>query len=265
MANTQTGGGRTSKYMFRDATSRGRPTAQSWNYMSFPLRVATLAAFAITAIAAAMASDASFAGVAGASSDSIPVAIRTPQDAPLSNSSGDNTGKPGVTFAAPGEIVQPLTSGATPAPATAADAASAVSAPSSLAALVTEQGAPEELTEQMQCLAGAVYFESKGESLAGQLAVARVIINRVKSGRFADSLCGVVYQPGQFSFVRGRAMPAIATAGRAWREAVAISQIAIEDSWNSLAEGALFFHARRVSPGWGKAKVALIDNHVFYR
>ena len=46
---------------------------------------------------------------------------------------------------------------------------------------------------------------------------------------------------------------------------VAIAQIAMDDSWNSRAEGALFFHARRVSPGWGKAKLAMIDNHIFYR
>jgi spore germination cell wall hydrolase CwlJ-like protein len=117
----------------------------------------------------------------------------------------------------------------------------------------------------MKCLAGAVYFESKGESLEGQLAVARVIINRAKSGRFADSLCGVVYQPSQFSFVRGHGMPPIREESRSWREAVAIAQIAADDSWDSLAEGALFFHARRVAPGWGKARLASIDNHIFYR
>src|SRR3546814_4388492 len=74
----------------------------------------------------------------------------------------------------------------------------------------------------MKCLAGAVYFESKGESLEGQLAVARVIINRARSGRFADSLCGVIYQPGQFSFVRGNGMPSIRLGSESWREAVAI-------------------------------------------
>lgn len=135
----------------------------------------------------------------------------------------------------------------------------------SLAALVDAQSAPGELDGEMQCLAGAVYFESKGESLEGQLAVARVIINRAKSGRFASSLCGVVYQPSQFSFVRGQSMPTIRTGSESWREAVAIAQIAMEDSWDSRAEGALYFHARRVSPGWGKAKLASIDNHIFYR
>ncbi len=60
-------------------------------------------------------------------------------------------------------------------------------------------------------------------------------------------------------------MPPIRIESNAWREAVAIAQIAMDDSWNSRAEGALFFHARRVSPGWGKAKLAMIDNHIFYR
>ena len=57
--------------------------------------------------------------------------------------------------------------------------------------------------EALECLAGAIYFESKGEPLTGQLAVAEVIINRAKSGRFPTDVCAVVKQRGQFSFVRG--------------------------------------------------------------
>ena len=117
----------------------------------------------------------------------------------------------------------------------------------------------------MRCLAGAIYFEAKGESLPGQLAVGRVVVNRAKSGRFPDSYCGVVYQRSQFSFVRGRTMPAIRTNSQDWREAVAIARIADAGSWESPAEGALFFHATRVSPGWRLARVTRIDNHVFYR
>ncbi len=167
--------------------------------------------------------------------------------------------QPAVIFAAPREVAQPLVTEKTPFSEDGSVKAQ------SLADLVDAQGAPEAVDGDMKCLAGAVYFESKGESLEGQLAVARVIINRARSGRFADSLCGVVYQPGQFSFVRGRAMPPINLAGESWREAVAIARIAMDDSWDSKAEGALFFHARRVSPGWGKAKLASIDNHIFYR
>ena len=135
----------------------------------------------------------------------------------------------------------------------------------SLAQLVSMHAIPDQMDEEMRCLAGAVYFESKGETLNGQLAVAKVVIARRDSGRFADSLCGVVYQRSQFSFVRGGRMPAIPTASHDWAEAVAIAQIALKDAWESPVEGALFFHARHVSPGWRMQRLAAVDNHIFYR
>lgn len=218
--------------------------------MSFRLKAAIVAAFALSATAAVTATDMSSASEAAPSVISL-----SGTGAPLATPSAG--AKPAVIFAAPREVAQPL------APHSDSDDADVRA--NSLSALVDAHGAPEELDGDMRCLAGAVYFESKGESLEGQLAVARVIINRAKSGRFASSLCGVVYQRGQFSFVRGRGMPAIPMSSESWREAVAIAQIAMEGQWDSPAEGALFFHARRVSPGWGKTKLAAIDNHIFYR
>ena len=135
----------------------------------------------------------------------------------------------------------------------------------SLSELVRAHGAPDELNSEERCLAGAVYFESKGESLEGQLAVARVVMARAKSGRFPTSLCGVVYQKSQFSFVRGGKMPPINTGSLHWRNAVAITRIALDGSWKSPVEGALFFHARYVSPGWRLKRIGSIDNHIFYR
>lgn len=154
-------------------------------------------------------------------------------------------------------VVQPLPADETPErPLAAAD---------SLAELVSETPTDGEMSNDMRCLAGAIYFESKGEPLEGQLAVGRVIVNRAKSGRFPATYCGVVYQPSQFSFVRGGQMPAIKTGSIAWREARAIAQIAHDGSWESPAKGALFFHARHVSPGWRLTRVAQVENHVFYR
>jgi N-acetylmuramoyl-L-alanine amidase len=121
------------------------------------------------------------------------------------------------------------------------------------------------LDSELRCLASAIYFEARGESLDGQLAVGRVVVGRANSGRFPASYCGVVFQPSQFSFVRGRTMPAVAEASAAWQRAVAVARIADEGSWQSQAEGALFFHATHVSPGWRKQRLARIDNHVFYR
>jgi spore germination cell wall hydrolase CwlJ-like protein len=136
---------------------------------------------------------------------------------------------------------------------------------SSLRQLVKQQSVGGALGKQMQCLAGTVYFESKGESLAGQLAVARVVMARASSSRFPNSICGVVYQRSQFSFVRGGRMPRINTGGQHWRNAVAISKIAMNNGWKSPVEGALFFHARYVSPGWRLKRIPTIDNHIFYR
>ena len=136
---------------------------------------------------------------------------------------------------------------------------------SSLAALVTAQPQLSDLPRELGCLAGAIYFEAKSESLAGQLAVGRVIVARSKSGRFPNSYCGVVYQPSQFSFVRGTAMPGISKASKQWKNAVAVAQIAHSGTWRSPVEGALYFHAAYVSPGWRLKRVGQIENHVFYR
>lgn len=135
----------------------------------------------------------------------------------------------------------------------------------SLGAAVAAQDTPGSLDRELECLAGATYFESRGEPLEGQLAVAEVIINRAESGRFADSICGVVHQRGQFSFVRGGKMPSINRNSRAWREALAVAQVAQDEEWESSASDALFFHARRVSPKWRLKRVAAVGNHIFYR
>jgi N-acetylmuramoyl-L-alanine amidase len=135
----------------------------------------------------------------------------------------------------------------------------------SLASLVQQTPTPTDLSSELACLAGAIYFEAKGETLAGQLAVGRVIVARSKSGRFPASYCGVVYQRSQFSFVRGHSMPAINKSGRAWTEAARIARIAHEGSWKSPVEGALYFHAARVSPGWRLTRLARVDHHIFYR
>ena len=135
----------------------------------------------------------------------------------------------------------------------------------SLAQLVSDYAGADTPDEETDCLARAVYWEAKGEPLAGQLAVADVIINRAQSGRFASTICGVVRQRGQFSFVHGGAIPAAPQGSRDWRTAVAIAQIARQDLAQDAAPHALFFHARSVRPGWRLVRVAALGNHVFYR
>ncbi|MEL6528419.1 MAG: cell wall hydrolase [Pseudomonadota bacterium] len=138
---------------------------------------------------------------------------------------------------------------------------------SSLRELVASVNPPAELSEQMRCLAGAIYFESRGEPLAGQLAVANVVINRSEDRRFPASYCGVVYQRAQFSFVKNGRMPNIRTGSAAWKRAKAIARIAHDGLWESEAGDAVYFHAKYVRPKWSyrKTRTAQIDTHIFYR
>ena len=121
-------------------------------------------------------------------------------------------------------------------------------------------------TAELECLAGAIYFESKGEPLEGQLAVAEVVLNRTRSGKFPTTICGVVKQRHQFSFVRAGRFPPIARASAAWRKAVAMAHIALDDLADSRAQKAMFFHATYVRPSWrGLTRVAQVGRHIFYR
>ena len=158
------------------------------------------------------------------------------------------------------EVVQPL-------PTAEPDETPVLTEAGSLHELVGMIDTDVPMDSEMRCLAGAVYFEARGEPLAGQLAVAQVIINRTEDGRFPRSYCGVVTQPGQFSFMRGTRMPAVREGTAAWTRAIAVARIADKGLWESPAEDAVFFHARHVSPGWSRTKTRLaqIDRHIFYR
>ncbi|MET1110815.1 MAG: cell wall hydrolase [Allosphingosinicella sp.] len=169
-----------------------------------------------------------------------------------------------------GAALEPAASplGAPPPAASAPPAPVEIEEPAirrSLAELVAEHASTRTSDAQHECLAGAVYFEAKGEPLNGQLSVAEVILNRARSGRFPASACGVVKQRGQFSFIRGGRFPAIARASLAWKRAVAIAHIAVQDLADGPAPKALFFHAKRVSPRWRLTRVAAVGNHIFYR
>lgn len=141
----------------------------------------------------------------------------------------------------------------------------AIDAQADLPALVAQLRSSDPGSRQLECLAAGIYFESKSEPLIGQVAVGDVIVNRAESGRFADTYCGVLFQRGQFSFVRGKSWPRINRDGRQWKTAVAIAKIVDRGLKSSSASRALFFHAKRVSPKWRLKRVATIGNHIFYR
>ena len=136
----------------------------------------------------------------------------------------------------------------------------------SLAELVATYVAPPVLDAEQDCLASAVYFEARGETLEGQLAVAQVVLNRAASGRYPPDVCGVVTQKAQFSFVRRGRIPEANRKGEAWHRAVAIAQIARERRASTVPSNTLWYHASYVAPGWGQrlTKAAQIGLHIFY-
>lgn len=135
-----------------------------------------------------------------------------------------------------------------------------------LSSLVAQLRSSDPGSRELECLAVGVYFESKSEPLAGQLAVGEVIANRANSnGRFPSTYCGVLFQRSQFSFIRGKSLPSVPRASRQWQTAVAIAKIVDQDLKDSVVGNALFFHAKRVSPGWRLKRVASVGNHIFYR
>ncbi len=136
-----------------------------------------------------------------------------------------------------------------------------------LYALVDKYSAGAPLDEQANCLATAVYFEARGESLEGQLAVARVVMNRAASGRYPPDWCSVVKQPAQFSFVRHGEFPSIDTASTSWAHAQAIARLAVTNVVPSVDSDVLWYHANYVAPSWGHrlSMVEKIGAHIFYR
>ncbi len=135
-----------------------------------------------------------------------------------------------------------------------------------LVSMVAQLRGADAGSRELECLATGIYFESKSEPLAGQLAVGRVIANRVQSGgRFPGTYCGVLFQRGQFSFVHGHSLPGVSSSNRQWQTAVAIAKIVDGKLKESSVGDALFFHARYVAPSWRMKRVASIGNHIFYR
>ena len=120
--------------------------------------------------------------------------------------------------------------------------------------------------EEELCLAKAVYFEARGETLEGQLAVAEVVLNRAHSGRYPPTICAVVTQPAQFSFIRAGRFPAVDPNSDCWKKALAIADIAKKRIATSLASNVLWYHANYVAPAWGrqKTRVTQIGTHIFY-
>jgi N-acetylmuramoyl-L-alanine amidase len=129
--------------------------------------------------------------------------------------------------------------------------------------------------KELRCLAENIYYEARGEPLAGQYAVAEVTMNRVASPHYPDTVCEVVFDTrwdplrrrhvAHFSWTElpRRGEP----RGRAWEQATAVAKAVYDELHRPLVPNALLYHADTIRPYWANRRrtVATIGNHVFYR
>ena len=127
--------------------------------------------------------------------------------------------------------------------------------------------------KQLECLTRNIYYEAASEPFEGKVAVAQVTLNRVESGNFANSICGVVYEKNvvyqkvicQFSwFCDGTSVHKPIHAA-AWNESYEVAKrVLLENFRLPSLTTAVYYHADYVNPQWGKPKVAKIGRHIFY-
>ena len=138
---------------------------------------------------------------------------------------------------------------------------------SALAAMPAAKGG-----EQWSCLAEALYFEARGESLKGIVGVAEVILNRVDDRRYPDTICGVVNQGTgeryrcQFTYTcDGR--PETISEKVAFSKVGKVARFMIDGAPRTMTEGATHYHTKSVNPRWARVfpRTATIGYHYFYR
>ncbi|RVT87435.1 cell wall hydrolase [Rhodobacteraceae bacterium CCMM004] len=124
---------------------------------------------------------------------------------------------------------------------------------------------------EWQCLTEALYFEARGETVKGQFAVAEVILNRVDSGRFPGTVCGVVNQGTgkkyqcQFTYTCDGRAEVVREPG-AWRRMGKVARLMLDGAPRALTAGATHYHTRAVNPRWARSfdRTATIGAHHFY-
>ena len=133
------------------------------------------------------------------------------------------------------------------------------------ASLVTQQQSHAYVSLEVGCLALNIYHEARGESHDGQVAVAAVTLNQMHSASYPDTVCGVVWQPHQFSWARQRVHHTRRNP-LAWASVLAVAERAYTAPWQLPLKRATHFHAREARPYWASS-LRLVDeigNHLFY-
>ena len=130
-----------------------------------------------------------------------------------------------------------------------------------------------EQTKQLECLTRNIYWEAASEPFEGKVAVAQVTLNRMNSGKFPDSVCGVVHQKNvfyekvvcQFSWYCENNYKVKAIHKPMWRESEEVAKkVLLEGFRLPSLHNALYYHADYVNPGWKHPKIEKIGRHIFY-
>ena len=124
-----------------------------------------------------------------------------------------------------------------------------------------------EESSELYCMAQNIYFEARNQSRAGMVAVARVVMNRVKNKGWPNSVCEVVRQRMQFSWYWDGVNDQPNKKSKAWKMAVEVaSEVMYGNVVKDGLDEAFHYHADYVNPKWAKKKVmiAKIDDHIFY-
>jgi spore germination cell wall hydrolase CwlJ-like protein len=130
-----------------------------------------------------------------------------------------------------------------------------------------------EQTKQLECLTRNIYWEAASEPFEGKVAVAQVTLNRMESGKFPDSVCGVVHQKNvfyervvcQFSWYCENNYKVKPVHKPLWRESEEVAKkVLLEGFRLPSLHNALYYHADYVNPGWKHPKIEKIGRHIFY-
>ena len=136
------------------------------------------------------------------------------------------------------------------------------------------------MIEAITCLALNIYFESRNQPIEGQIAVSQVVLERVKSEKYPNTVCEVVFQGPTYSWsvnypIKDRCQFSWYCDGKsdtpkekdAWDNAISVANGVYYGNLDDFVEGATHYHAYYVTPEWASTKtyITRIEDHIFYR
>lgn len=140
-----------------------------------------------------------------------------------------------------------------------------------VAAQISTAPLPPDKLQSVACMAQNMWFEARGSSFEDQLAVANVVLNRVRDTRYPNDICEVIWQPYQFSWTHDGRSDKVRLRSprdqRIWERIVATAAAAVDGEVRDPTGGATHYHANYVRPFWASRlkRLVQIDRHIYYR